>query len=50
MSIETADIRKERMKNPRKLLPTLKRKIISMIEEDLSPQQITGRLKLENST
>jgi IS30 family transposase len=45
-----AEIRKERMKNPRKLYPWLKKKIIGMIEQDWSPQQIEGRLKLENSS
>jgi IS30 family transposase len=45
---ESAELRKERMKNPRKLLPDLKKKIILMIKEDFSPQQIEGRLKLKN--
>jgi IS30 family transposase len=45
---DMAELRKERMKKPRKLSPYLKKKIISMIEEDFSPQQIEGRLKLEN--
>jgi IS30 family transposase len=45
---DMANLRKERMKKPRKLLPCLKKKIISMIEEDFSPQQIEGKLKLEN--
>jgi IS30 family transposase len=45
---DMAELRKERMKNPRKLLSGLKKKIISLIEEDFSPQQIEGRLKLEN--
>jgi IS30 family transposase len=45
---DMAELRKERMKIPRKLSPYLKKKIISMIEEDFSPQQIEGRLKLEN--
>ena len=44
---DMAELRKERMKKPRKLLPELKKKIISMLEQDLSPQQIRGRLKLE---
>jgi IS30 family transposase len=41
------ELRKERMKKVRKLTPGLKKKIISMIQEDFSPQQIEGRLKLE---
>ncbi|MGC3977229.1 MAG: IS30 family transposase [Paludibacteraceae bacterium] len=45
---DMAEVRKERMKKPRKLLPVVKKEIITMIQEDLSPQQITGRLKLEN--
>jgi IS30 family transposase len=45
---DMADIRKERMKKPRKLHPWLKKKIIAMIQQDWSPQQIEGRLKLEN--
>jgi IS30 family transposase len=45
---DMAELRKERMKKPRKLVPDLKKKIISMIEEDFSPQQIQGRLKLKN--
>ncbi|MDR2147647.1 MAG: IS30 family transposase [Tannerella sp.] len=45
---DMAELRKERMKKPRKLLPGLKKKIISLIEEDFSQQQIEGRLKLEN--
>ena len=44
---DMAELRKERMKKPRKLLPELKKKIISMLEEDFSPQQIRGRLRLE---
>jgi len=43
-----AELRKERMKKPRKLLPDLEKKIISMIQEDYSPQQIEGRLRLKN--
>jgi IS30 family transposase len=35
------------MKEPRKLLPELKKNIISMLEEDFSIQQICGRLMLE---
>jgi len=45
---DMAELRKERMKNPRKLTSQLKKKIILLIEEDWSPQQIEGRLKLEN--
>ena len=44
---DMAELRKERMKKPRKLLPELKKKIISMFEENFSPQQIRGRLRLE---
>ena len=44
---DMAELRKERMKNPRKLTSQLKKKIIFLIEEDWSPQQIEGRLKLE---
>jgi len=45
---DMAELRKERSKKPRKLLPELKKKIISLVQEDFSPQQIEGRLKLEN--
>ena len=45
---DMAEQRKERSKKPRKLLPDLKKKIVSMIKEDFSPQQIEGRLNLEN--
>jgi len=45
---EMANLRKERMKNPRKLHPWLKKEIIELIEQEWSPQQIKGRLKLEN--
>jgi IS30 family transposase len=45
---DMAELRKERMKNPRKLTRELKKKIIFLITEDWSPQQIEGRLKLEN--
>jgi IS30 family transposase len=45
---ELAEIRKERMKIPRKLNSLLRKNIVEMIEQDLSPEQITGRLKLEN--
>ena len=43
-----ASMRKERMKKPRKLHSWLKKEIIGFIEQDWSPQQIEGRLKLEN--
>ena len=42
-----AEIRKERLKKPRKLHPYFKNQIIEMIKKDWSPQQIRGRLKLE---
>jgi IS30 family transposase len=45
---EMATSRKERMKKPRKLHPWLKNEIIQLIRIDWSPQQIEGRLKLEN--
>lgn len=45
---DMADIRKERMKKPRKLTLHVRDEIISLIKEDLSPEQISGRLKLEN--
>jgi IS30 family transposase len=45
---DTAELRKMRMKTPRKLKPDLKKKVIELIKEDWSPQQIRGRLKLEN--
>ena len=44
---DMAELRKERTKNPRTLTPELKKKIITMIKEDFSPQQIEGRLKLQ---
>ena len=44
---DMAELRKERTKKTRKLTPELKKKIITMIKEDFSPQQIEGRLKLE---
>ena len=47
---ETAAMRKERMKIPRKLTPFLKKTIIELIRQDWSPQQIVGRLKLENKS
>ena len=43
-----AELRKERMKNPRKLTRELTKLIIFLIKEDWSPQQIEGKLKLEN--
>ena len=45
---DMAKLRKERMKKPRKLHPLLRKKIIDLILQDWSPQQIVGRLKLEN--
>jgi IS30 family transposase len=45
---DMANVRKERMKKPRKLHPWLLRDIIELIRQDWSPQQIEGRLKLEN--
>ena len=43
-----ADMRKERKKKPRKLNPYLEKEIVGMIQQDWSPQQIGGRLKLDN--
>jgi len=45
---DMASLRKERMKKPRKLHPWLKKEIITLIKQGWSPQQIEGRLKLEN--
>ena len=45
---EMARMRKERMRKPRKLHPWLKKEIIGLIKQDWSPQQIEGRLMLEN--
>jgi len=45
---DMAKLRKERMKKTRKLHPLLVNKIIALILQDWSPQQIEGRLKLEN--
>ena len=45
---DMAELRKERMKKPRKLVSELKKQIIFMIKEDWSPQQIEGRLRFEN--
>ena len=45
---DMASLRKERMKKPRKLHHWLKKEITGMIEQDWSPQQIEGRLKMEN--
>jgi IS30 family transposase len=44
---DLADLRKERMKRRRKLHPLLEKKIINLILQDWSPQQIVGRLSLE---
>jgi IS30 family transposase len=43
-----AELRKERMKKPRKLLPHLKKEIMALIGQDWSPQQVAGRLKLKS--
>ena len=45
---DMANLRKERMKNPRKLHTWLKKEIIGLIQQDWSPKQIEGRLKLED--
>ena len=45
---DMADLRKERMKKPRKLHTWLKKEIIAFIKQDWSPQQIKGRLMLES--
>ncbi|MDR0796902.1 MAG: IS30 family transposase [Tannerella sp.] len=45
---DMADLRKERMKQPRKLHPWLQKKITGLIMEGWSPRQIEGRLKIEN--
>jgi len=45
---DMADLRKERMKKPRKLHRRLKQKIIDLIKQGWSPQQIVGRQKLES--
>jgi IS30 family transposase len=45
---DMANLRKERMKKPRKLHSWLKKEIVGFIQQDWSPQQIEGRLKLEN--
>lgn len=42
-------LRKERMKKLRKLYPWVRMDIVSMIEQDWSPQQITGRMKLKGA-
>ena len=39
---DMSDIRKERMKKPRKLNLSLRNQIIEMINNDWSPQQING--------
>ena len=44
---EMAALRKERMRKPRKLFPDVQKEIINMLEQQWSPQQITGRLKLK---
>ncbi|MDR1171424.1 MAG: IS30 family transposase [Bacteroidales bacterium] len=45
---DMTELRKERMKKPRKMTQELMKKVISLLEEDFSPQQIEGRLKFEN--
>ena len=47
---DIASLRKERMKKPRKLFPWLRKAIVSKIEQEWSPQQITGRMKLEGKS
>jgi len=44
---DMANLRKERTQKRRKLHPWLEKKIIDLIIQDWSPQQIVGRLKLE---
>ena len=44
---DMATLRKARMRKPRKLFPWVKKEITAMIEQNWSPQQITGRLKLK---
>ena len=43
-----ANMRKERLKRPRKLHTFLKKQINEMLQKEWSPQQICGRLKHEN--
>jgi IS30 family transposase len=43
-----AQLRKERMKRPRKLSPALKTEIVDLLGQEWSPQQICGRLRLKN--
>ena len=45
---DMANLRKERMKKPRKLFSWLKKEIVELIQKDWSPKQVEGRLKLEN--
>jgi IS30 family transposase len=45
-----AMLRKERMKNPPNIHPWLQKEIIELIRQDWSPQQIEGRLKLQNKS
>jgi IS30 family transposase len=44
---DMASLRKARMKKPRKLFSWVRKGIVAMIEQDWSPQQITGRMKLK---
>jgi IS30 family transposase len=45
---QASEMRKERMKIPKKLNNKLKKDIIELIYQNWSPEQISGRLKLEN--
>jgi IS30 family transposase len=45
---DMANLRKVRMQKPSKLHSWLKKEITGLIEQDWSPQQIAGRLKMEN--
>jgi IS30 family transposase len=44
---DMSDVRKERLRLPKKLTSFLKRTIIAMLLEGLSPEQISGRLQKE---
>jgi IS30 family transposase len=46
---DMAMLRKERMKKPRKLHAWLKEQIIKLIQQEWSPQQIEGRLRVQNN-
>ena len=45
---DMVSLRKKRMKKPRKLHAWLRKEIVELIRQNWSPQQIKGRLKLEN--